>query len=458
MIKLIKMLIEKVFMYAKRICAVSMRQLIAVGVAAVVLSSTLTGFDALKDSHYRSIDVSLNYDGAQYGLTPSQGRFDINKIKSDEVIEAAIKKTGDDSLTVENVKPRITIDAKMPKSAVDKTISAISEGGSYSYTPAEFVIYYSQKKKYGKNYTIDFLNALAESYKEFFARTYSDKNVVLEFNESNKYATADYDEICDILTDKVNSMINYLGEKQEAGVDFVSSDTGYKYSDIITSLVNIRDINIEKLSAYIQQNRVSKDKSMFLNKKRYLIDSELRNYDYLKGASDISNASLSIYDARISGVAFVPTLDDENEFYMSRTKTGIDNLSKLSYQNGKKATDVKKTVDDYQDKYNNFEQAPESTEEMHETAASLIADIEENLDSISDLAIRTDNEYIAKKNNNYITVTSPAEYRISIVPWVKRIIVFSIIMIAAIRILGVIKRIILKRCKKESGENESEAV
>lgn len=445
-------------MYAKKICALSVRQLIAVCVAAILLSSAVTGFNAVKESHYRSIDVSLNYDGAQYGLTPSQGRFDINKIKSDEVIEAAIKKTGDKNLTVENVKPRITIDAKMPKSAVDKTITAISEGGSYSYTPAEFVVYYSQKKKYGKNYTIDFLNALAESYKEFFAKTYSDKNVVLKFDESNEYAGDDYDEICEILTNKVNSMINYLGEKQENGVDFVSNDTGCKYSDLITSLINIRDINIEKLSAYIQQNKISKDKNMFLNKKRYLIDSESRNYDYLKGASDISNASLGIYDARISGVAFVPTLDEDNEFYMGRTKTGIDNLSKMSYQNGKRATDVKKTIDDYQDQYNKFEQAAESTEEMHENAQSIIADIEENLNEISDLAIRTDNEYIAKKNNNYLTVTSLNKYKISLVSWVKKIIIFSIILIVAIRLLRVAKRIILRRVKKENEENESEAV
>lgn len=445
-------------MCAKKICALSVRQLIAVCVAAILLSSAVTGFNAVKESHYRSIDVSLNYDGAQYGLTPSQGRFDINKIKSDEVIEAAIKKTGDKNLTVENVKPRITIDAKMPKSAVDKTITAISEGGSYSYTPAEFVVYYSQKKKYGKNYTIDFLNALAESYKEFFAKTYSDKNVVLKFDESNEYAGDDYDEICEILTNKVNSMINYLGEKQENGVDFVSNDTGCKYSDLITSLINIRDINIEKLSAYIQQNKISKDKNMFLNKKRYLIDSESRNYDYLKGASDISNASLGIYDARISGVAFVPTLDEDNEFYMGRTKTGIDNLSKMSYQNGKRATDVKKTIDDYQDQYNKFEQAAESTEEMHENAQSIIADIEENLNEISDLAIRTDNEYIAKKNNNYLTVISPNKYKISLVSWVKKIIIFSIILIVAIRLLRVAKRIILRRVKKENEENESEAV
>lgn len=445
-------------MYAKKICALSVRQLVAVGIAAVIISSALTGFDAVKESHYRSMDISLNYDGAQYGLTPSQGRFDINKIKSDKVIEAAIEKTGDKSLTVENVKPRITIDAKMPKSAVDKTISAISEGGSYSYTPAEFVVYYSQKKKYGQNYTIDFLNALAESYKEFFAKTYSDKNVVLEFDKSNEYSADDYDEICEILTDKVNSMINYLGEKQENGVDFVSNDTGCKYSDLITSLVNIRDINIEKLSAYIRQNQVSKDKDMFLNKKKYLIDSETRNYDYLKGASDISNESLNIYDARISGVAFVPALDEDNEFYMSRTKTGIDNLSKISYRNGKKATDVKKTIDDYQDQYDKFEKAAESTEQMHESAESIIAEIEENLDKISDLAIRTDNEYIAKKNNNYLTVISPSEYKISPVPWVKHVIILSIIMIAAIRLLRVAKRIILRQGKKENEENESETV
>ena len=95
---------------------------------------------------------------------------------------------------------------------------------------------------------------------------------------------------------------------------------------------------------------------------------------------------------------------------------------------------------------------------MHESAESIIAEIEENLDKISDLAIRTDNEYIAKKNNNYLTVTSPSEYKISPVPWVKHVIILSIIMIAAIRLLRVAKRIILRQGKKENEENESETV
>lgn len=451
----IKALFEKCVTYCKRICAISAKQTIAIGIAAAFVSTAISGYNIIVDTHYRSIGISLNYDGAQHGLTPAQGRFDIEKIKSDEVISAAIEKTGDKSLTVENVRPRITIDANMPKSAVDKTVSEISNGRQYSYTPAEFVIYYGQKRKFGKNYTVDFLNALAESYKDFFSSTYSNKNTVLEYDDEIKYDDEDYDEICDILSDKTNSMINYLGQEQEKAVDFISNDTGLRYSDLITSLVNIRDIGIEKLSAYVQQNRVSKDKNIFLNKKKHLIDSELRNYDYLNGASEISNASLKIYDARISGVAFVPTVDEDNEFYMSRTKTGLDNLSKISYQNGRKATELKKTIDEYQEKYNKFQNASESTEEMHQTAEQMISDIKANLKDVSELAVRTDNEYIAKKNNNYLSISTPKKYRPSIIGWIKYFVLLSIIMVVGVRLLRVAKRMICE--SKENGKNESEA-
>ena len=76
-----------------------------------------------------------------------------------------------------------------------------------------------------RNYTVDFLNALAESYKDFFASTYSDKNTVLEFSYTSEYENEDYDEICEILSDKTNSMINYLGQEQDKAVGFVSNDT-----------------------------------------------------------------------------------------------------------------------------------------------------------------------------------------------------------------------------------------
>lgn len=452
-----KKLFKGLIMYFKKICAITVKQTIMIGTAAAIISTAITGVNIIVDTHYRSIGISLNYDGAQHGLTPSQGRFDIEKIKSDEVISAAIEKTGDKSLTVENVRPRITIDANMPKSAVDKTVSEISNGRQYSYTPAEFVIYYGQKNKFGKNYTVDFLNALAESYKDFFASTYSDKNTVLEFSNTSEYENEDYDEICEILSDKTNSMINYLGQEQDKAVDFVSNDTGCRYSDLITSLVNIRDISIEKLSAYIQQNQVSKNKNTFLNKKKHLIDSEMRNYDYLNGASNISNASLKIYDARISGVAFVPTVDEENEFYMSRTKTGLDNLSKMSYQNGKKAADLKKTIDEYQEKYNKFQNAAESTEEMHQNAELMIDDIEKSLRDVSELAIRTDNEYITKKNNNYLSISTPEKYSPSIIGWIKYFVLLSIIMVVGLRLLRIAKHVIQGFADKENDKNESKA-
>lgn len=455
--RLIIIPLKKIFMYLKKICALSLKKTIAVSVLSAMLAAGVAGYKIIKESHYRSICISLNYDGAQYGLTPSKGRFDINKIKSDKVIAEAIEKTGDKNLTVENVKPRITIDANMPKSSVDKTISSISSGGNYSYTPAEFVVYYSQKHKFGHNYTTDFLKALADSYKEFFAATYSDKNAVLELDDESGYENKDYDEICEIMTDKVNSMINYLGEEQEKGVDFTADATGYRYSDLITSLVNTRDVKIEKFNAYIQQNKVSKDKSRYLSKKKHLIDNEMRNYDYLNGASDISNASLKIYDARISGIAFVPTLDSDNEFYMSRTKTGIDNLSKISYQNGKKAAELKKTIDEYRDKYDKYAEAEASTDEMHDYADEMIADIEKSLKEISESAIKTDNEFIEKKNNNYLTVSEPKSYRVSVVLPVKYAILFFIILVAGMRILRVIKRLVLKFAARENEKDEFEA-
>ena len=117
-------------------------------------------------------------------------------------------------------------------------------------------------------------------------------------------------------------------------------------------------------------------------------------------------------------MAFVPTVDAENEFYMSRTKTGIDNLSKLSYKNGIRATEIKKTIDDYTDKYNSFNKAAQSTADMNAAAEIMISEIENRLSGISDLAIRTDNEYIAKKNNNYISFVYPGEQKLPFTSWV----------------------------------------
>ena len=50
-------------------------------------------------------------------------------------------------------------------------------------------------------------------------------------------------------------------------------------------------------------------------------------YNKLMAAYDEDNKGIQMYDAAMSAAVMIPTMDQSREYYMSRTKTGMDNMA-----------------------------------------------------------------------------------------------------------------------------------
>ncbi|MBR3026324.1 MAG: lipopolysaccharide biosynthesis protein, partial [Oscillospiraceae bacterium] len=64
--------------------------------------------------------VGFTYDGIEKGLDPSGRKFDINSLKSPEVIEMALSETNTDLKKLEDVRNGISFEKIIPASAYDK--------------------------------------------------------------------------------------------------------------------------------------------------------------------------------------------------------------------------------------------------------------------------------------------------------------------------------------------------
>lgn len=53
-----------------------------------------------------------------------------------------------------------------------------------------------------------------------------------------------------------------------------------------------------------------------------------------QAAHDFRIKAIQEYDSYITGVAFIPSIDKDNNFYMNRTMTGIDYLTNDAYDAG----------------------------------------------------------------------------------------------------------------------------
>lgn len=420
------------FKLRKKLKSVSKKTIIAVLVISLVFSAPIAVYSYIKVSHTNYITLTLNYANARKGLTPTGGRFNIAELKSDEVLQNALNYLGDDSLSVEDIKDRITINAKVPMSSIDKAKNAIANNTSYTYCPTEFEIYYDQGSKLERGNTYALLNALASAYKDYFTVNYSEKNTILDYSIEDGLAKYDYGEQCQIMSDKVTAMLRYLDKYSSESNTFRSKSTGYSYSNLVSMLLNIRDVNLEKLEAYITQNGISEDKPSFLRKQDYNVEKRTLLYNKFSQGSFIANETMNIYNSHITGVAFVPTIDVNNEYYMSRTKTGLDLIVNESYNDGLKAEDLAQKIDSFQYLIDKYSSVPTASQDAVKNAEIMISEISSYISKVSDLAIQTDNDYIESVSNNYITVIYHPISKMSYVKMCIKIVLFFMAVIFAI--------------------------
>lgn len=417
------------------------RKLVLLLVFIFLISCIYTYFQYVEREYISHITLTLNYANGKNGLTPTGARFNISEIKSDEVIKDALKKLNDSSLTVEAVRDRIHINPKTPASTFDNVASAVAGGTKYSYCPSEFMIYYSQKNKFAKNNTNAFLTALVASYKEYFYKNHVSKNVILEFDIADSLERYDYNEQHQVIYDKIASMLSYLNQRQLENDSFRSKTTGYTFGNLISLLGNVDDVDLVKLNANITQNGITKNKKLFFNKQQYSIDKKMLQYNILYQGSQIAKDAMEEYDEHLTSVAFIPTVDKQNEFYMARTKTGIDNLATQSYNDGLSAVEKKKDIDKYQYLIEQFGESGETPEEQSKNVEKEIKSICKNLQEISRMAIMTDNDYIKEKYDNYITFYyNNTHYKSYLIIFLKTIVILVILMLILIVLLDRLKK------------------
>lgn len=402
---MLKPALKKLFKLIKqRLKAINKKAIVGVLVLSIVLSIPVTVYEYIKISHTNYMTITLNYSNARKGLTPNGARFNIAEIKSDKVLKKALEYLGDDSLSIEDVKDRITINSKSPQSSVENVSAAISKDESYTYCPSEFVIYYDQGNKLERNKTGAFLYALSRAYEDYFAENHAGKSTILEYDIADKLKKYDYKEQYEMLKDKVSEMLRYLDKRNSENNTFKSQTTGYTFGDLISILSNIKNVDLEKLEAYVIQNGITQNKTNFLKKQNYLFEEKSLQYRMSNESSIIAKDAMDEYDSHIISVSFVPAYDDKNEFYMSRTKTGLDSIVLDSYNDGLTASNASKQIDNINYTISKFEKASDTTKTESVTVEKMISNIGKYINNVSNLAIQTDKDYSKSTSNGYITV------------------------------------------------------
>ena len=389
---------------------------IILGFAAGFIKVTIDHY--FNHSSYARALISFQYDGIESGLDPNGASFDINKIKSPAVIQKALDGLGISTEYIENVRSNISVEGVIPEDAVERitVINKMAENnGQYyqqlldvSYFPSQYVVYFYDDRTFPTGQINQILNAILESYKEYFFDTYANNEVLTVTAGLLSGDDYDYSESVDLLRTQLKLMKNFAQAKASEAPDFRASGTGLSFSDISTSVGLIQDADLARLSSYVESNSLTTDATRQIEYYEYQIEEYTNRLSELQ--VNLSNVTASINSYQKDPVIIVSSQGTTQE--AEQTNEYYDRLIAQKLELSSQISEINTEINRYYKLMNKMQSKTTSaTEDELQYANALISNLNSKLSEWIDLIEETTREYYdTTKFSNAYQVSVPSQY------------------------------------------------
>ena len=346
----------------------------------------------------KSVVLSLNYEEASKGQNPNLTRYNVYELKSDRVMERVISNAGlQDVLTPTELSEHIDI----AENSSGKTIDP-NDSSTY-YISTSYTVSYRMNREI-KNISVDdMMTLICKSYNDMFHEEYVGTKSVLKYDLGD-IEGKEYIEIAKLFTNKSDQMLRYIQQRIEENATYRSDITGQSFQTIKKMIQNVQDYSIKKYSAFVLESGLSRNKDHYIRTLNY--KNDMLNIKYQKFMIDynVRKQQVQDYDSAMIGTVMVPSINEKQEYYMSRTNTGTDYLTKEADYSLSQGNAVDRDIIDNNDiiaKVN----ASTADEESYKKADELIKTVDEELKQVANTADTTDKEYIKHTTKDYLTFT-----------------------------------------------------
>lgn len=346
----------------------------------------------------KSVVLSLNYEEASKGQNPNLTRYNVYELKSDRVMERVISNAGlQDVLTPTELSEHIDIAENSSCKTIDPNDS------STYYISTSYTVSYRMNREI-KNISVDdMMTLICKSYNDMFHEEYVGTKSVLKYDLGD-IEGKEYIEIAKLFTNKSDQMLRYIQQRIEENATYRSEITGQSFQTIKKMIQNVQNYSIKKYSAFVLESGLSRNKDHYIRTLNYKNDMLNINYQKFMIDYNVRKQQVQDYDSAMIGTVMVPSINEKQEYYMSRTNTGTDYLTKEADYSLSQGNAVDRDIIDNNDiiaKVN----ASTADEESYKKADELIKTVDEELKQVANTADTTDKEYIKHTTKDYLTFT-----------------------------------------------------
>ena len=383
--------------FKKLFCAIASNiKTILVLLCVFVVGCTLVMY--LSTLERRTVVLSLNYEQASKGQNPNLTRYNVYELKSDAVAEKAIAYAGlQDVLTPTELEEHIDI----AENNSGKVIDPLDENTYYIST--SYTITYRRNKEIKNISTEDMMELICKAYNDVFHEEYVGTNSVLKYDLGD-IDDKEYIEIARLFTDKSAQMLRYIEQRIEENATYRSELTGQSFQTIRRMILNVQSYSIKKFYAFALESGLSRNKDHYVRTLNY--HNDMLNIKYQKFMIDynVRKQTVQNYDSAMIGTVMVPSVNERNEYYMSRTNIGTDYLTRDADFSLTQGSAVERDMIENNDILAKVS-ASTAVEEDYKKAEELIDSVDAELKNVANVADTTDKDYIKNTTKDYLTFT-----------------------------------------------------
>ena len=359
----------------------------------LVVFAVLCGVYYVRSLHTASTILSLDYEEASKGLTPNGLRFNIFEIRSGEVMEKLIGYAGlEGKITPDELSECISV-----KATHGRNVS-----GSVNYISTSFVVRFTNDGVIAARSAEDMLALLCRAYREYFVEHYGYNHSILSFDINDLKFNDEYLMAADLLDIKCNQLEKYVQLRSRESKNFQDPATGLTFSALEQRAKNLYTYNLANLRSYIIENGIANDRAELSSMLDYKIRMDRLMYNKLMAAYDEDNNGIRMYDAAMSAVVMIPTQDQTLQYYMSRTKTGMDNMALHADAQLAGATERLEQIE-YSTYLTEKLKTRLSDRKKKAKADAMIHEMDETLDKLAADIQTADSAYTSARARNYIS-------------------------------------------------------
>ena len=285
---------------------------IPIALLSLVLCYLFNQYIEKKQTYSASAIIEYTNPEVSGGLTPSGDKIDVSQIGASNVIADAVREL-DLGVSIDFVRSCLKIEPIVSDEELTRMTALLEKGEEYQYFAPSYLVSFKVGSAYNEEFARRTLEAIFRSYMNFYAEKYIDVTVTPNNVGNTANESFDYIESVELIQNSLDDIIDFLSVRADAYPYFYCSTNGYSFGNLHDLYIELRELQVYKLTSKILNERVARDRETLIKKYQYWLDSaENDSIAYQEKLDELTALIAQYSDKSIETFNYSQQTADEN--------------------------------------------------------------------------------------------------------------------------------------------------